>query len=188
MKRSALLIGVVLVLAVVLLVFRTEITGKLGYISQGVFVCEDSDNTIVKGGRIDDYSHVVKGAVTTSKTGGERSASKEDSCVGVGKRHVSEYYCTESNEAGLIREIECETGVCDNGACVGCYDSDEGIKILNKGVAYYSDSINYEVGYDECVLGFTNMVKEYSCESGKLVSEEIECPPQTTCQDGMCRA
>lgn len=187
MEKKVMGIIIVIAAIAIVLVVRSSITGKLSYVKPtGPIICEDSDNTIIKDRRIDDYSYIVKGTTTQSRSGGERASAEEDFCNEDGKAEVNEYYC-DAEERALLLEVTCETNKCENGACVGCYDSDNGKEIYNKGVAYFSDGVNSEVKEDECVIGFTNMVKEYSCESGKLVSEEIRCAGSRKCVDGYCR-
>ena len=73
------------------------------------------------------------------------------------------------------------TTILPNTACI---DTDGGINDYVKGtVTYYGKKYT-----DGCSHYFSKVITEYYCDNGRVKSETHSCPPDYTCQDGVCKS
>ena len=88
-----------------------------------------------------------------------------------------------SNETELVNQT-CN-GVCDNGKCITCTDSDYGFNLFEKGTTNeLIDEILDITGTDYCTSQTKNT--EYFCNNSRLNFASRNCISGTTCYDGAC--
>ncbi|MBW2978719.1 hypothetical protein KY304_01250 [Candidatus Woesearchaeota archaeon] len=143
--------------------------------------CDDSDG----GKNIHDF-----GTTTTFMQG--KYFTNKDKCSG---NILYEALC-KAHETHFTEAINCEqyNMICKNGACVinpevmeqqQCYDSDEGVNMLEYGIT--TEKINEEIitNEDKCI---GNILYERVCKQGKTEAvERIDCTDfGLICVNGIC--
>ncbi len=98
----------------------------------------------------------------------------EDECLGDA---IIEYFCNDEEECESI-EHECESGICINGSCIECYDSDGGDEPFIYGECVSEVNTLNDTCYDD------STILEALCSHGTCRSERKNCI--RNCEEGVC--
>ncbi len=131
-----------------------------------------------------DRLNIKEAGQVIVKHGGE-TETIGDRCLG--ERFIEEAYCSSIN-TGKTKIMGCEKDeVCIGGACkpskASCQDSD-GKERKTKGTTAYTETTGEKRTHaDYCE---DSQVVEGICKLGTFIKRKVQCPQDTTCENGAC--